>query len=66
MNDWINQALHIRALMAQGIWRFPDNDSIIIARGGGSQAGGGDGANLFVPDVRHSLLHGPAAKITLE
>jgi len=51
MNDWINQALHIRALMAQGLWRFPDNDSIIIARGGGSQAGGGDGANLFVPDV---------------
>jgi pimeloyl-ACP methyl ester carboxylesterase len=51
MNDWINQALHIRALMAQGLWRFPDNDSIIVARGGGSQAGGGDGANLFVPDV---------------
>ena len=45
MNDWINQALHIRALMAQGLWRFPDNDSIIVARGGGSQAGGGDGAN---------------------
>ena len=51
MNDWINQALHIRALMAQGIWRFPDNDSIIVARGGGSQAGGGDGAQLFVPDT---------------
>jgi pimeloyl-ACP methyl ester carboxylesterase len=51
MNDWINQALHIRALMAQGLWRFPDNDSIIVARGGGSQAGGGDGAQLYVPDV---------------
>jgi hypothetical protein len=51
MNNWINQALRIRSLMAQGAWRFPDNDSIIIARGGGSQAGGGDGANLFVPDV---------------
>ena len=45
MNDWINQALRIRSLMAQGLWRFPDNDSIIVARGGGSQAGGGDGAN---------------------
>jgi pimeloyl-ACP methyl ester carboxylesterase len=51
MNDWINQALRIRSLMAQGLWRFPDNDSIIVARGGGSQAGGGDGAQLFVPDV---------------
>jgi hypothetical protein len=50
-NDWINQALHIRALMAQGQWRFPDNDSIIIARGGGSQAGGGDSASLFQTDV---------------
>jgi pimeloyl-ACP methyl ester carboxylesterase len=51
MNDWINQALRIRSLMAQGLWRFPDNDSIIVARGGGSQAGGGDGAQLFVPDT---------------
>ena len=51
MNEWINQALRIQSLTAQGDWRFPDNDSIIIARGGGSQAGGGDGANLFVPDV---------------
>jgi hypothetical protein len=50
-NDWINQALHIRALMAQGQWRFPDNDAIIIARGGGSQAGGGDSASLFQTDV---------------
>ena len=51
MNDWINQALHIRALAAAGNWRFPDNDSIIVARGGGSQAGGGSGANLYVPDT---------------
>ena len=51
MNDWINQALRIRSLMAQGQWRFPDNDSIIVARGGASQAGGGDGAQLFVPDT---------------
>ena len=51
MNDWINQALRIRSLMAQGQWRFPDNDSIIVAKGGASQAGGGDGAQLFVPDT---------------
>ncbi len=51
MNDWIEQALHIRAQAAAGNWRFPDDDSIIVARGGGSQAGGGSGANLFVPDV---------------
>jgi hypothetical protein len=51
MNDWIEQALHMRAKIAQGNWRFPDNDSIIIARGGGSQAGGGSGANIFVMDV---------------
>jgi pimeloyl-ACP methyl ester carboxylesterase len=50
-NEWIDQALHIREQIAQGNWRFPDNDSIIIARGGGSQAGGGDAANLFVPDT---------------
>src|SRR5258705_514166 len=36
---------------AAGNWRFPDNDSLIIARGGGSQAGGGSGANLFVMDT---------------
>jgi hypothetical protein len=51
MNDWIEQALHIRAQAAAGNWRFPDNDSLIIARGGGSQAGGGSGANLFVMDT---------------
>jgi len=52
MNDWIEQALHIRGEIAEGKWRFPDDDSIIIARGGGSVAGGGAGANIFVPDVR--------------
>ena len=51
MNDWIDQALHIRAQAAAGNWRFPDNDSIVIARGGGSQAGGGSGANIFVMDT---------------
>jgi hypothetical protein len=42
---------HIRAQAAAGNWRFPDNESLIIARGGGSQAGGGSGANLFVMDT---------------
>jgi pimeloyl-ACP methyl ester carboxylesterase len=51
MNDWIEQALHMRAKIAQGNWRFPDNDSIIVARGGGSQAGGGAGARIFATDV---------------
>jgi len=51
MNDWIEQALHIRAQAAAGNWRFPDNDVLVIARGGGSQAGGGSGANLFVMDT---------------
>jgi hypothetical protein len=52
MNDLIEQALRIRALMAEGLWRFPDDDSIIIARGGGSQAGGGSSANIAVQDTR--------------
>jgi hypothetical protein len=52
MNDWIEQAQRIRTLMEEGLWRFPDNDSIIIARGGGSQAGGGSSAAIFVPDIR--------------
>jgi len=47
MNDWIAQALHIREEIAKGRWRFPDDDSIIIARGSGSQAGGGSGANIY-------------------
>ena len=51
MNDWIEQALHIRALAAAGQWRFPDNDSIIVARGGGAVAGGGITAQLFVTDT---------------
>ncbi len=52
MNDWIEQALHIRAEAAAGRWRFPDDDSIIMARGGGSVAGGGASAAIFVPDIR--------------
>jgi len=52
MNDWIEQALRIRTLAAEGLWRFPDDDLITIARGGGSVAGGGAGANIFVPDIR--------------
>jgi hypothetical protein len=51
MNDWIEKALHMRKEMADGRWRFPDDDSIIIARGSGSQAGGGSGANIYKPDV---------------
>jgi hypothetical protein len=51
MNDWIAQALHIREEIAKGRWRFPDDDSIIIARGSGSQAGGGSGANIYKPDT---------------
>ena len=47
--------------MAEGKWIYPDNDDITIGRGGGSQAGGGSGANLFVMDP--SILcctHNPA------
>ena len=66
MNDWIEQALHIRAQAAAGNWRFPDNDSLIIARGGGSQAGGGIGRKSFCHGHRHSLLHSQATKITQE
>jgi|RhiMetdeSRZDD1v2_1073273.scaffolds.fasta_scaffold72518_2 hypothetical protein len=52
MNDWIEQALHIRAQMKEGTWRFPDDDSIIIAWGGASTAGGGASAAIFAPDTR--------------
>jgi hypothetical protein len=58
MNDWIEQALHIRAEAAAGAWRFPDDDSIIVARGGGSVAGGGSTAAIFVMDIRQ--LHDTA------
>lgn len=51
MTDWINQALRMREKIADGRWRFPDDDSIIIARGSGSQAGGGAGANIYKPDT---------------
>jgi hypothetical protein len=65
MNDWIEQALHIRAEIAAGTWRFPDNDSIIIARGGGSQAGGGASAAIFVPDVRQQCCTSQPEKLLL-
>jgi hypothetical protein len=51
MNAWIDQALYIRDQIATGKWRFPDDDSIIIARGSGSRAGGGQGARLFALDT---------------
>lgn len=60
-NEWIDRALYIRQRMAEGKWIYPDNDDITIGRGGGSQAGGGSGANLFVMDP--SILcctHNPA------
>jgi pimeloyl-ACP methyl ester carboxylesterase len=49
-NEWIDRALYIRQRMVEGKWIYPDNDDITIGRGGGSQAGGGAGANLFVMD----------------
>jgi hypothetical protein len=51
MNDWIEQALHMREKIAQGNWRFPDNDSIIIARASGNRAGPGAGASIFITDT---------------
>jgi len=42
MNDWIRQALRVKEEAAEGRWRFPDDDSIVIARAGGSVAGGGN------------------------
>ena len=51
MNDWIHQALHIKTMAADGNWRFPDDDSIVIARAGGSVAGGGNEAALFKMDT---------------
>ena len=59
MNDWIDQALHIRRTWRPLVyWRFPDNDSIVIARGGGSQAGGGDsGAKHLRAGHGYPLLH---------
>ena len=51
MNDWIDQALRIETMAAEGNWRFPDDDSIVIARAGGSVAGGGNEAALFKMDT---------------
>jgi hypothetical protein len=49
-NEWIDRALYIREQIKKGKWIYPDNDDITIGRGGGSQAGGGSGANIFVMD----------------
>src|SRR5579871_2150543 len=46
MNDWIRQALRVKEEAANGRWRFPDDDSIVIAHAGGSVAGGGNQALL--------------------
>lgn len=51
MNEWINQALRMKARIAKGEWRFPDDDSIVLARAGGSVAGGGNEASLFRMDT---------------
>jgi hypothetical protein len=65
MNDWIDQALHIRETIAQGDWRFPDDDSIIIASGSGSVAGGGANAAIFVPDTRQQCCTTQPEKLML-
>ena len=56
VNDWIDQALRIKTEAAEGNYRFPDDDSIVIARAGGSVAGGGNEAALFKMDT--SILGG--------
>ena len=62
-NDWIDRALYIREQIKQGKWIYPDNDDITIGRGGGSQAGGGSGANLFVMDPTISCCTNQPAKL---
>jgi pimeloyl-ACP methyl ester carboxylesterase len=51
LNAWIDEALSIKKKMANGDWRFPDDESIVVARAGGSAAGGGAQANLFQLDT---------------
>jgi hypothetical protein len=51
MNDWIDQALLMKQRIAKGDWRFPDDDSVVLARAGGSVAGGGNEASLFRMDT---------------
>src|SRR6266436_2875897 len=62
-NDWIDRALYIREQIKQGKWIYSDNDDITIGRGGGSQAGGGSGANLFVMDPTISCCSNQPAKL---
>jgi hypothetical protein len=59
MNKWIDIALAKRALIESGVYRYPDDDSIIIPRAGGTFAGGGGAANLQQLDVsvHHSTVH---------
>ena len=56
MNKFIDEALAKRALIEAGVYRYPDNDIIIIPRAGGTFAGGGGSANLQQLDV--SVHHG--------
>src|SRR5204862_81793 len=62
-NEWIDHALYVREQIKQGKWIYPDNDDITIGRGGGSQAGGGSGANLFVMDPTISCCTNQPAKL---
>jgi hypothetical protein len=58
MNKFIDEALAKRALIEAGVYRYPDNDIIIIPRAGGTFAGGGGNANLQQLDlsVHHSTV----------
>jgi hypothetical protein len=51
MNKFIDEALAKRALIEAGVYRYPDNDIIIIPRAGGTFAGGGGSANLQQLDL---------------
>jgi hypothetical protein len=50
MNDWIDRAQEMQSKIAEGNWRFPDDDAIIVAAAGASRAGGGNEAAIFKPD----------------
>jgi hypothetical protein len=51
MNAWIEHAQRIQAKAAEGDYRFPDDDNVVIARAGGSVAGGGNEAALWKMDT---------------
>jgi hypothetical protein len=46
-----DKALEIKRLIEAGEYIYPDNAAFVIGRAGGSQAGGGAGANLFELDL---------------